>query len=91
MADPTALPDAFARLLSLGVERISCIGGRRFAGSLVDASLVDDLYLTTSARTGGTPNTSLPPGAFAGNLVVRKHGTAEETGVLFEHRTIGRR
>lgn len=81
------LPRAFEQLAELGVRRISCIGGRRLATRLVDAGLVDDLYLTTSPRPGGEPETALPPAALAGDVIVRKRGTREETGVVFEQLT----
>jgi len=84
MADRSDLPRAFEQLAELGVRRISCIGGRRLAAHLVDAGLVDDLYLTTSPRPGGEPDTALPPAALAGEVIVRKRGTREETGVVFE-------
>ena len=81
---------AFERLPPLGVRRLSCIGGRRFAGKLLDAGLVDDLYLTTAPRPGGEPDTALPPAAFDGTVVVRKRGTGEEAGVVFEHLVVSR-
>ena len=86
MAEQDGLARVFEQLPSLGVRRVSCIGGRRFAGSLLAAGLVDDLYLTTAPRPGGEPNTPLPPVAFAGTVVIRKRGTREESGVVFEHR-----
>lgn len=82
MKDRSDLPRAFEQLAELGVRRISCIGGRRLAASLVEAGLVDDLYLTTSPRPGGEPDTALPSAAC--DVIVRKRGTAEETGVVFE-------
>jgi 5-amino-6-(5-phosphoribosylamino)uracil reductase len=88
MADRRELRRAFEQLAALGLHRISCIGGRRLAGSLLDAGLVDDLYLTTAPRPGGEPDTPLPPAALAGAVVVRKRGTGEETGVAFEHRVM---
>ena len=91
MPDPTSLRDAFAQLPALGVRRISCIGGRHVAANLIDAGLVDDLYLTTAPRPGGEPNTRLPAAALAGPTLVRKHGTGEDVGVVFEHRLPQRR
>jgi riboflavin biosynthesis pyrimidine reductase len=79
------LADAFERLAALGVTRISCIGGRSVARDLLDAGLIDDVYLTTAARPGGEPNTPLPASALDGTLIVRKRGTREEAGVVFEH------
>jgi 5-amino-6-(5-phosphoribosylamino)uracil reductase len=85
MADRHDLRGAFGQLARLDVRRVSCIGGRRFAENLVEASLVDDLYLTTSPRPGGEPDTALPRAVRAGDVVVRKRGTGDETGVVFEH------
>jgi riboflavin biosynthesis pyrimidine reductase len=83
---------AFGQLRSLGIERISCIGGRRIATQLIDAGLVQDLYLTTSPRTGGEPNTPLYPRPLDGRVLVRKAGTGPEAGVIFEHMSLtGRR
>jgi 5-amino-6-(5-phosphoribosylamino)uracil reductase len=79
------LPYAFRQLRQRGIQRISCIGGRTLAAQLIDAGLVQDLYLTTSPRAGGEPKTTLPAGALDGDLIVRKHGTAADTGVVFEH------
>ena len=86
MPDQHGLADAFHQLGEFGVQRISCIGGRRLARNLLRAGLIDDVYLTTSPIRGGEPNTPLPPSALGGSLVVRKRGTREETGVIFEHR-----
>ena len=85
MRDRHALRDAFDQLGALSLERISCIGGRRLAHSLGDADLIDDVYLTTSPKRGGDPDTPLPASALTGSLIVRKRGTGEETGVVFEH------
>jgi riboflavin biosynthesis pyrimidine reductase len=83
--DPRGLPHAFSRLRKMGLERISCIGGRTLATQLLDAGVVQDVYLTTSARGGGEPNTPMYPRPLAGELVVRKAGTGVEAGVVFEH------
>jgi 5-amino-6-(5-phosphoribosylamino)uracil reductase len=83
---------AFEQLRSLGIERVSCIGGRRIARQLIDAGLVQDLYLTTSPRTGGEPNTPLYPRPLDGRVLVRKLGTGADAGVIFEHISLtGRR
>jgi riboflavin biosynthesis pyrimidine reductase len=88
MDDPSALPQAFSRLRERGLERISCIGGRTLATRLLDAGLVQDVYLTTSARRGGEPKTPMYPKPLNADLVVRKTGTGAETGVVFEHRNV---
>jgi riboflavin biosynthesis pyrimidine reductase len=88
MDDPNDLRGAFERFRALGIERISCVGGRTIARQLIDAGLVQDLYLTTSPKDGGEPNTPLYPKPFKGRTIVRKHGTGEDTGVVFEHLTL---
>ena len=84
---PTArdLPYAFRQLRDMGIARISCIGGRTIARQLIDAGLIQDLYLTTSAKDGGEPGTPLYPRPLNGDLVVRKRGTGPDEGVIFEH------
>jgi riboflavin biosynthesis pyrimidine reductase len=86
METPDDLPSAFEQLRALGIERISCIGGRTLAGQLLDAQLIDDVYLTTAPKPGGEPNTPLPRNAHAGHIAVRKHGTGSDAGVTFEQR-----
>ena len=70
-----------------GITRVSCIGGRTLTTQLIDAGVVQDLYLTTSPKPGGEPNTPFYTGAQPLNttLVVSKAGRDEETGVRFEH------
>jgi riboflavin biosynthesis pyrimidine reductase len=52
------LPGTFARLRrEHGIGRISAVGGSVTATNLVDAGLVQDIYLTTSAIEGGDPDT----------------------------------
>ena len=87
MPGPYALADAFIELRRLGVKTLSCIGGRTLATQLIDAHLVQDLYLTTSAKPGGEPNTPIYPAPLDGDVLVRKHGTGADRGVVFEHIT----
>jgi 5-amino-6-(5-phosphoribosylamino)uracil reductase len=84
---PTAsdLPYVFRQLRDMGIARISCIGGRTLARQLIDAGLIHDLYLTTSAKGGGDPGTPFYPRPLNGNLVVTKRGTGPDEGVVFEH------
>ena len=79
------LPGAFAALRRMGIERVSVVGGRRIATQLIDAGLVQDVYLTTSPRDGGEANTPMYPGRLDGHRIVRKRGTGPETGVVFDH------
>jgi riboflavin biosynthesis pyrimidine reductase len=88
---PISDPAAHTRALRerLGVDRISAIGGRTAATALLDAGIVQDLYLTTGAARGGRPGTpyyigTQPP---ALDLVLRKEGRGEASGVVFEHFT----
>ena len=70
-----------------GINRISAVGGRHAATNLVDAGLVQDIYLTTSAIEAGEPGTpwyvgSTPPRL---ELIVRKTEDALEQPIVFEH------
>ncbi|HEY7170195.1 MAG TPA: dihydrofolate reductase family protein [Vicinamibacterales bacterium] len=79
-----ALPHAFDQLRGRGIRRVSAVGGRKLAAQLIDAGLVQDVYLTTSPNEGGEPNTPLYPRSLPGRVVVRKHGSGREAGVVFE-------
>jgi riboflavin biosynthesis pyrimidine reductase len=85
MEQPSEITEAFRQLRRLGIECVSCVGGRRIARALVDAGLAQDLYLTTSPRPGGEPNTPLFAAPPRTELVVRKHGTGADAGVVFRH------
>jgi riboflavin biosynthesis pyrimidine reductase len=85
MDDPADLRGAFAELRRLGVERISCIGGRTLAAPLLDAGLVQDLYLTTGTKAGGEPGTPVYDKPLNGREIVRKNGAGPDAGVVFEH------
>jgi 5-amino-6-(5-phosphoribosylamino)uracil reductase len=85
MDSPERLRDAFRRLRSDGIERVSVVGGRKTAAQLIDARLIQDVYLTTSAKSGGEPHTPLYPGKLDGGLVLRKEGTGADAGVVFDH------
>jgi riboflavin biosynthesis pyrimidine reductase len=91
MRNRTDLAAAFAALRADGIRRISCIGGRSLAADVLALQLVDDLYLTTAARAGGVPDTPLPAAAFTGDLVLKKRGTGDDLGVVFEHFALRRR
>ena len=70
-----------------GINRISAVGGRHTATTLVDAGLVQDLYLTTSAIEAGEPNTPWYLGEQKPSLgvIVRKKEETFEQPILFEH------
>ncbi len=74
-----------------GIRRVSSIGGRALATSLIEAGVVQDLYLTTSPRRGGEPHTPFYTGTRPLHLqrVVKKAGRDDEAGVVFEHSTLG--
>jgi riboflavin biosynthesis pyrimidine reductase len=84
------LADAFRRLRrEHGLARISVVGGRTVATSLLDDGLIQDLCLTTSALEGGTPDTPFYAGdrSPALHVLVRKRG-AEPSAIAFEHFTV---
>ena len=85
MDDAAHLRGAFQQLRTLGLEQISCVGGRTLAAQLIDAGLVQDVYLTTSPRAGGEPGTPFYATPLNAEPVVRKIGTEAEAGVVFEH------
>lgn len=80
------LTDAFRRLRrDHGLTRISVVGGRIVATSLVDEGLIQDLCLTTSAFDGGQANTPFYAGDRSPTLelIVRKRG-AGTPAITFE-------
>ena len=85
MNDASDLIGAFRQLRRLGIRQLSCIGGRTLAAPLIDAGLIQDLYLTTSARSGGEPNTPFYTKPLNRRTIVRKLGTGADAGVVFEH------
>ena len=85
MGSGERLDDAFAQLRATGVERISCVGGRLMGTQLIDAGLVQDVYLTTAPRPGGAAGTPMYPKPLKTRTVVRKTGTGAEQGVVVEH------
>lgn len=70
-----------------GIRRISCIGGRTAASAIVDAGFVQDVCLTTTARSAGQPGTPFYVGKkqLALDLMVRKRALDPEFPILFEH------
>jgi riboflavin biosynthesis pyrimidine reductase len=85
MDNPERLPWTFARLQSMGIRRVSCVGGRTLAGHLLEAKLIDDVYLTTGRNMGGDAGTPIFSAPWRGATIVRKGGTGVEQGVVFEH------
>jgi riboflavin biosynthesis pyrimidine reductase len=74
-----------------GIGRISAVGGRVTATALVDAGLVQDIYLTTSPIDGGEPNTPWYVGERKPQLetIMRKTELAAAP-IEFEHLAIAR-
>ena len=70
-----------------GIRRISVVGGRTVATALLDAGVVQDIYLTTTEKSAGEPGTPLYCGskAPAFDAVVRKRATDPDAPFLFEH------
>jgi riboflavin biosynthesis pyrimidine reductase len=85
MDHPQDLRTAFVELRRLGIERISCIGGRTLAAPLIETRLVQDLYLTTGMNEGGEAGTPVYDKPLNGREVVRKDGTGADAGVVFQH------
>jgi riboflavin biosynthesis pyrimidine reductase len=88
MDEPGEWQDAFEELRRRGIARISAVGGRTVATQLLDAGLVQDLYLTTAPLPGGEPGTPVYPRPLSTRTLVRKHGTGPESGVIFEHQRV---
>lgn len=89
--EPLSIERGVQELAARGIRRMSAIGGRRTAQSLLGARLVSDLYLTTSPIEAGTPNTPFYEGPpLPLELVVEKQGRDEEAGVRFQHFIVGR-
>lgn len=83
---PMDLASALRQLREHGLEVISCVGGRRTATELIAARLVTDLYLTTSPKDGGEPNTPYSDGPpLRLTRLMKKVGRGDEAGVRFEH------
>ena len=82
------LPSVFDCLrVSHGIRRMSAIGGRVTASRLVDAGVVQDLYLTTTARNGGELGTPWYSGAHHPRLelLTKKRWTDMGSVLAFEH------
>ena len=83
-----SLEDAFVRLRrDHHIGRISAVGGRVTATSLVDAGLVQDIYLTTSGIDAGEENTPWYVGDRPPRLetIVKKREVTVRSPLLFEH------
>lgn len=83
----SSLPEQFAELQSRGLVRFCSVGGRRSASELVDAGLVQDVYLTTTQSSAGEPCTPWYVGQRRLSLepVVVKEWDGPDGVVRFEH------
>jgi riboflavin biosynthesis pyrimidine reductase len=82
-----SLQQQFDTINTHDLHRLCSIGGRRSATELVDAGLVQDVYLTTTASTVGEPNTPWYVGKRTLSLqtVIVKEWGGEDGVVRFEH------
>jgi riboflavin biosynthesis pyrimidine reductase len=83
-----SLRHALRQLKAHGIETVSAVGGRTTARALLREGVIQDLYLTTSPRAGGEPNTPLLERPLDAMKVVVKGGTGTEEGVRFVHYAI---
>lgn len=89
--EPVCFACAMEQLCRRGIGVLSCVGGPRTAGSLLDEQLVRDIYLTTSAIDAGTPGTPYHGGRRPRVArVLLKNGQGFEAGVRFEHLIVRR-
>ena len=82
---PLSMRRALRELKARGIETVSAIGGRATARALLREGVVHDVYLTTSPKNAGEPNTPLLEAPFNAPAVVVKEGTGPEEGVRFVH------
>jgi len=82
-----SLGEQVAVLAAHGIGRACSVGGRRSASALVDAGLLQDVYLTTTSVRGGEPATPWYIGSRALRLttVLAKTWDGEQGPVRFEH------
>jgi riboflavin biosynthesis pyrimidine reductase len=82
-----SLRQQFDAFRAQGFHRLCSVGGRRSATELVDANLVQDVYLTTTTSTRGEPNTPWYVGnrKFALHPVVAKEWDGPSGVVRFKH------
>ena len=80
---------ALRQLKSHGIETMSAIGGRTTARAMLREGVIRDLYLTTSPKSAGEPDTPLLEEPLDAPAVVVKEGTGPEEGVRFVHYNLG--
>lgn len=82
---------SLAKLCEFGIHRISAVGGPSTASALIDAGVVQDLYITTSATSAGQPGTPFYTGRLHihPRLIVRKRSAEDVVPpIVFEHSTL---
>ena len=82
---PLSMRVALRALKAQGIDTVSAIGGRTTARAMLREGVIQDLYLTTSPKSAGEPNTPLLEEPLDAPAVVIKEGTEAETGVRFVH------
>jgi riboflavin biosynthesis pyrimidine reductase len=82
---PLSMRVALRALKAQGIDTVSAIGGRTTARAMLREGVVQDLYLTTSPKSAGEPNTPLLEEPLDAPAVVIKEGTEAEAGVRFVH------
>lgn len=82
---PLSMRTALRELKARGIETVSAIGGRTTARAMLREGVINDLYLTTSPKSAGEPNTPLLDTPLNAPAVVIKEGTGPEAGVRFIH------
>jgi hypothetical protein len=85
------LGSAFEALrVEQGIQRVSAISGRVTATQLVDAGLIQDIYLRTTSLEGGEPGTPWYCGAYSPQLtpITRKEWSESGSRVVFDHFSI---
>jgi len=82
-----SLRDQVAGLYDAGIRRACSVGGRRSATALVDAGLIQDVYLTTTRVSGGEPGTPWYIGTrrLRSESVLAKTWTGDHGSVRFDH------
>lgn len=82
---PLSMRAALRALKAQGIDTVSAIGGRTTARAMLREGVIQDLYLTTSPKSAGEPNTPLLEEPLDAPAVVIKEGSDVETGVRFVH------
>ena len=86
---PLSMRGSLRELKAHGINTVSAVGGRTTARTLLAEGVVQDLYLTTSAKSAGESETPLVDGVLNAPRVIVKEGTGPEAGVRFVHYLCG--